>query len=298
MVRSAAVATVVTMMGLSAFAESRPSNETRERREGSTNIRRDGATEHSEARAEPRSERPSRNGSIERGERRERVGEPRSDRGSSRDSERREGIRNREDDSREEHRGSVDRRQARGGDRDWDRNRGDDSRHGGSWRNDRRYDRDHRGGHHGNRTPYYAHGRISRMHRHGSGWRVWVLGAPYPFFVPGHHYRHDRFRVGLSIHLGGYYNPRGYYDYYDGYSDSRYSRGEIRGTVESVDRRRDTFVVRNEETGSFVTVINRDRRRDLRVGDYVEISGDWTRSGLFTAYDVDLLDDRYARYDD
>lgn len=34
----------------------------------------------------------------------------------------------------------------------------------------------------------------------------------------------------------------------------------------------------------------RDRRRDVRAGDYVEVSGDWTRSGVFTAYDVDLLD--------
>ena len=110
------------------------------------------------------------------------------------------------------------------------------------------------------------------------------------------HWRADRFRIGVSINLGGYYNPGGYYDYYDGY-DRGYSRGDLRGTVESVDYRRDTFVVRNDATGSFVTVAMRDRgRNDVRQGDYVELSGDWTRSGIFQAYDVDILDyDRYRR---
>lgn len=124
--------------------------------------------------------------------------------------------------------------------------------------------------------------------------------------------------MGLNISLGGYYNPLGYYDYYDGYD--RYdsyggygggydgyraydgyrgggssSRGELRGTVESVDRGRNTFVVRNDATGSFVTVVMRDRGERVRAGDYVELSGDWTRSGLFEAYDVDQVDDEDRR---
>ena len=101
----------------------------------------------------------------------------------------------------------------------------------------------------------------------------------------------------MTIGLGGWYNPLGYYDYYDTYVYDRYdsravSRGEIRGTVESIDERSDTFVIRNEATGSFVTVEvrGRERLRDLRPGDYVEISGDWVRSGIFRAYDIDLLE--------
>jgi hypothetical protein len=114
----------------------------------------------------------------------------------------------------------------------------------------------------------------------------------YPFFVPVAYYRADRFRIGLAIQLGGYYNPAGYYDYYGG---NAYSRGDLRGVVESVDYRHDTFVIRNDATGSFVTVVMRDRRDNVRPGDYVELSGDWTRRGVFQAYDVDLIDDGYRR---
>jgi hypothetical protein len=191
-----------------------------------------------------------------------------------------------------------------------DRNRGgdrhDNGRNDGNWRNDNR----NRGGsygnnHYGNRTPYYHNGRVSRVSRWNNGYRVWIGGSPFPFFIPMAHWRNDLFRVGVSIRLGGYYNPLGYYDYYDpyyddnyGYSNRAYARGDLRGTVESVDWRRDTFVIRNEATGSFVTVVARNRREDdnIRPGDYVEISGDWTRSGIFEARDVDLVrDERYER---
>lgn len=179
----------------------------------------------------------------------------------------------------------------------------------GRWRDDRdrgresndRYRRDRDGGNrrdsYRNHTPYRAHGRINDVRRHGNGYRVWIHGAPYPFFVPASYYHRDRFRVGVVISLGGYYNPLGYYDYYnDDYRGGAYSRGELRGTVESVDYRRDTFVIRNEATGSFVTVIVRDRRPDnIRPGDYVEIYGAWSRAGVFSATDVDLLDEGYYR---
>ena len=152
---------------------------------------------------------------------------------------------------------------------------------------DRGYSNDRGRSSSSHRQPYYANGRISRVNPYRGGYHVWVGGARYPFFVPHSYYNRNRFRIGLMINLGGYYNPAGYYDYYDGRS-----RGDLRGTVESVDYRRDTFVVRNDATGSFVTVISRDRRQNLRPGDYVEVEGAWTRSGVFTAYDVDLLDYR------
>ncbi|HEX6086855.1 MAG TPA: hypothetical protein VF266_20165 [Thermoanaerobaculia bacterium] len=168
-----------------------------------------------------------------------------------------------------------------------------------SWRNN---DNNHRGynnrgynnrGHNSGR-PYYHRGPVTRYSRYGGGYRVWVGGAPYPFYVPLSHWRHDRFRVGLVINLGGWYRD-GYYDYYDGYDYRATSRGDLRGVVESVDYRRDTFVVRNEASGSFVTVVARDRRaRDVRPGDYVELSGSWTRGGLFSAYDVDYIDRDYS----
>lgn len=119
------------------------------------------------------------------------------------------------------------------------------------------------------------------MHRYGHGYRIWIDGAHYPFFIPSAYYHHDRFRVGLSIRLGGYYNTGGYYDYYDGAS-----AGTLIGVVESVDYRRGTFVIRNDATGSFVTVVMTGRSFDVRPGDYVRLSGDWTRSGVFQAYDI------------
>jgi hypothetical protein len=187
-------------------------------------------------------------------------------RGGNRGSERRDGDRGRDD-----------------------YRRGDNSRNGrddrrGDGRDDRRYERNDRRQHH---QPYYAKGRVSRVDRYRDGYRVYVGGARYPFYVPSRHYHRDRFRVGVLINIGGIYNRDGYYDYYDGRS---ISRGDIRGVVESVDRRRDTFVIRNEASGSFVTVISADRRRNVRPGDYVELYGDWSRNGIFRARDIDLID--------
>lgn len=187
--------------------------------------------------------------------------------------------------------------------RNGDRYRNNDSRNrsrgNDRYRNDHRSRNDHR---YGNRQPYHARGRVSRYQRYGGGYRVWVHGAPYPFYVPLSHWRHDRFRVGLFVSLGGYYNPLGYYDYWDGYRDGVYNSGyrahseaDFRGVVESVDYRRDTFVVRNDDTGNFITVVMRDRREALpRAGDYIAVRGDWTTRGYFHAYDVDFLD--YDRY--
>ena len=191
-------------------------------------------------------------------------------------------------------RGTYDRSRVdnRRGDRGTYQGRTGIDRRNDGWRGGSRGSGSYNRGSYGNRQHYYTNGRISRISRYGGGFRIWIVGAPYPFFVPEAYYYRNHFRVGLSIGIGGYYNPLGYYDYYDGRD---YSSGDIRGVVESVDYRRDTFVVRNEATGSFVTVEMRDRRGDVRPGDYVEVSGDWTRSGVFVAYDVDFVDDGYRR---
>lgn len=181
-------------------------------------------------------------------------------------------------------RGEIRREGVR--DRD-DRGRRDDSRNVRYERRDERRDGRRDGRSYDNREPHYARGRVSRVERYGAGYRVWVGGERYPFFVPSRHYRRDRFRVGVVINLGGYYNPAGYYDYYDG---GRYSsRYGLRGVVERVDRRRDAFVLRDRSTGRFVTVVSREPLRRMRRGDYVEVDGEWTRRGVFRAYDVDLI---------
>ena len=308
---------LAAMLGTSAFAESRPSNETRRRGDASSTVRRERSTEARRGdasvsrnsgrapagRVEARGQSGRGSGSASNDRNRSGQTYERNDRnrsGSAESSRRSDANRG----SSESYRRSDGNRSSgsnRNGDNrgngNWDRNRSGSSRGGndtyrrGDSRSNGRYDSNRS---YGNRQHYQHRGRISNYARYGNGYRVWIVGAPYPFYIPLSYWHRDRFRIGLTIGLGGYYNPGGYYDYYDGYDDgynrAAASRGELRGVVESVDYRRDTFVVRNDATGSFVTVVMRDRQREVRAGDYVEVSGDWTRSGVFTAYDVDLLD--------
>ncbi len=157
----------------------------------------------------------------------------------------------------------------------------------------------------GGRRSYSYQGRVTRCERYNGGYRVW-LGSGYPFFISDDSYRHFPIRVGLSIRLGGYWNPLGYYDAYDYgvYHGGAYDTGgDLRGLVESVDYRRGTLVLRDDISGSFVTTVLRGRDYrlgELREGDYVTLTGEWSRNGVFNAYNVaDLRDGRYDdRYDE
>lgn len=310
--RFAAAVAVASLVGASAFAESRPANETRGRvRDRVVERNRSAGRNESPNRAraaessiEVRGNRSS-GGRIERDRSREtqsreayrqRSGSSNNNRDASRNNngriERDRTRDSRNSDSRTY--GNRDRSRNNGTWRDSSRGRNNDSRSRGTYR-DGRYRDNGRYGRYGNRAPFRHSGRVHRVYPYGGGYRVWLTGCNYPFYIPSSYYHRSRFRVGLTVVLGGYYNSRGYYDYYDGYDDGYYSartsRGELRGVVESVDYRRETFVVRNEATGSFVTVVMRDRGRDpVRAGDYVELGGDWTRSGLFEAYRVDIVD--------
>ena len=291
---------MTALVGASAFAESRPSNETRARR--------------SESRVEVRGERVERNrasgGRIERDRSQDRssrndtaVTSPSRSRGS-RDSARSRNDGYRESDRYRDSSRSTsndryrDNNRTRNNDRygSNDRYRGNNDRYRGrndGYRNNSRYNGN---GSSRYRQTFHHSGRVHRVYPYGGGYRVWLTGCQYPFYIPSAYYHRDRFRIGLTIALGGFYNSRGYYDYYDDYDRDRYydvntSRGQLRGVVESVDYRRETFVVRNEATGSFVTVAHNDRGRDpVRAGDYVELGGDWTRSGVFDAYRVEIVD--------
>ncbi len=173
------------------------------------------------------------------------------------------------------------------------------------------------GWHGGSRAPYRAHervssyGRVDRYERSRNGYRVWIGGGLFPIFIPFEHWRLHPLRVGINIRFGGYWDPLGYwsvYDYapYDGYYNggynggyygnvysSGYTSGSIRGVVESIDYRRGTLVLNDDISRQFVTVtMPRDRSMDdVREGDYVEFSGDWTRGGIFNAYRLDRLDE-------
>jgi len=155
---------------------------------------------------------------------------------------------------------------------------------------------------------FYREGRISRIEHWNGGYRIWLGGVDYPFFVPAARFSLFPWRVGLSIHIGGIWNPLGYYDYYDGdpyaygYAPAYApgivaTSGYLRGVVDNIDYRRGSMVIRDDASGNFVTVMmrNDDPRFDsLRPGDYVDLSGDWVR-GYFEAYRVDSVDDGYYR---
>lgn len=140
-------------------------------------------------------------------------------------------------------------------------------------------------------------GRVNRVERYNGGFRVWVGGAQYPFFIGADRWSRFPLRVGLNVSLGGYWDPLGYYNVYNVGSYAYSTGGDIRGVVESVDDRSGTAVLRDDVSGSFVTVLlrgNDPRLGDLRTGDYVDLSGAWSRAGVFAA--VNVADMRPAGY--
>ncbi len=160
---------------------------------------------------------------------------------------------------------------------------------------------------------FFGEGRITRIVPFRDGHRVFIDGWRFPFFVPFHRFRLSRFRVGLFIRFGAFYNPFGFYSVYNvgwpsypysypayyvsrPYYDDRpaYTAGEVHGIVESVDFRRGTIVIDDDISRRFVTVtMPRDRSvDDIRAGDYVEFSGDWTSRGVFLAYRLERFEQR------
>ena len=283
-------AAVAALMGTSAFADSRHHDETRgDNRGGDRGSARQQPVERSTQNWDRGRSNDSR--SSDRGRSNDNRGFDRGRSNDNRGFDRSNADRNRESNSR----GNVteNRNRDRGRSENFYRDNNRSFRGNGSFRNDRRG------------APSYYNGRIDRFERWNGGFRVYLGGAPFPFFVPEAYFRSHGLRIGLSLRLGGYYNPLGYYDYYDGpYYDGAYdgayygsgpvASGDLRGVVESVDYRRGTIVLRDDISGNFVTSVMRGRDRvldSLRPGDYVVLAGDWVRGGVFEAYRADLLND-------
>ncbi|HEV8431765.1 MAG TPA: hypothetical protein VGR95_00015 [Thermoanaerobaculia bacterium] len=281
------VGAATMLIGTSAFAESRHSRETERSgdRGGRTNVERRSTEQRSTAPTYQRNETRSWNNNNRSYDRNNNY-----NRNETRSYDR-SNDRNR----------TYDRNRSFEGNRSYDRNRGYEN-HG----YDRNRGYENRSFERNRGNAFYHDGRISRIEHWNGGYRVWFGGFGYPFFVPEARFRLFNWRVGLSVHLGGYWNPLGYYDYYDGvdpyYTNGYYApnvatSGYVRGVVESVDYRRGSMVIRDDASGSFVTILMRgdDPRFDsLRNGDYVSVSGDWVR-GYFQAYRVDNVDDGYYR---
>jgi hypothetical protein len=318
---------IAALVGTSAFAESRHSDAT-ERDHGRESSghrdhvdRRDrsGSQNQTQERRDTNTTAPE---TYQRGETRNNGGtwsrgETRRD-DTQRDETRNNGAWNRNEDRNNN--GARNRNDSRNNDGTWNRN--ESRNNNGTWnrnetrndrsqaeayRNNRGYDRSQT--YRNNRPSYdnrgrrsdFAEGRISRYQHERGGYRVWLDRGRFPVWIPEARIGlFPRLRVGLSIRFGGYYDPLGYLDAYDYYNDGyygggAYSSGLLRGIVETVDYRRGTMVVRDDVSGSFVTTLIRDRRLEsLRPGDYVEVAGDWTRSGLFEGLRLeDVRDGRY-----
>ena len=303
---------IATLVGASAFAESRPLNTTDDSRSTQAYARRDDR---------------GRNHSSDRHDTRSNTRSDRRDQGRPQAQVDRSGDRGRaqSDVYRNTDRSRTQNDVYRNGDRG--RTQSETFRNGGAERfqsNAYRNGGNERSQSYGNRSSISAFdsrgrqsmsfgGRISRFSHERGGYRVWVDGGRFPLWIPEARISlFPRLRVGLSLRVGGYYDPLGFieaYDYYDGYGAGGYgaggygsvgygaggygaggygaggySSGVLRGVVETVDYRRGTMVLRDDVSGNFVTAIIRDRRLEsLRPGDYAEISGDWNRSGVFEA---------------
>jgi hypothetical protein len=163
---------------------------------------------------------------------------------------------------------------------------------------------------------FFGRGRIDRIVPFHGGFRVWLGGWGYPFFVPYRFWNPWRFRVGLFVGFNCFYDPLGYYSVYDPYyypypppavygpqvyrdggdyrDNSAYGGTVVRGTVQSVDLPRDTMWVNDEVTHRVITVLMPPDRQlnTVRVGDYVEVSGDWQSDGVFDAHALDRYEPR------
>ena len=142
-------------------------------------------------------------------------------------------------------------------------------------------------------------GRISSFSRENNGYRV-RLDRGQSFFVPESYYRsHNRnFGIGVSINLGGIFRGGDIYVDAGGYPVNAgygaYDNGYIRGVIDRVDYRTGIAWLRDDASGHLIEAdmratgqYSRIDARDLRPGDFVELSGQWVRGNIFAVTQVD-----------
>jgi hypothetical protein len=175
------------------------------------------------------------------------------------------------------------------------------------------YGRGGGGNFYNNGSRFYGRGRVDRVVPFHGGYNVYLGGWGYPFFVPYRFWDPFRFRIGLFVGFNAFYDPLGYYSVYgwpgypgyypppvytagptvyrDGNSDYDNNSNVLSGTVESIDLHTGTIVVIDERSNRRTTALlpPRDRRvDDIRVGDYIELSGSWVRGRNYD-FDSDTL---------
>ena len=186
---------------------------------------------------------------------------------------------------------------------DWNRNNNtnnDRSGQGSYQRDDGNRSNDHNSYRENERVN--ATGKVTSFNRERDGYRV-QLDRGQSFWVPQAKFgnRTRDLRVGVSITLGGIFRggsiyadavswPDEYGAYDRGYGNG-YDRGFVRGVVDRVDYRTGTIWLRDAASGRIITadVDGRSAIRSLRRGEYVELSGQWIRGGVFDVARIDNI---------
>jgi hypothetical protein len=164
-------------------------------------------------------------------------------------------------------------------------------------------------------------GRVSRYEHERGGYRIWLGGSAYPYWVPESYFFGRHLGIGLDLRFGGifrdgavyvdalgwpgdaYYSDPYYYDsgaYVGTYSVGTYDNGVrgvdngVRGVVDGLDFRAGLLYVRDDASRRVIAVDMRrvDRRYsnvdfgDLHPGDRVSIGGAWIGDGTFAAASI------------
>lgn len=145
-------------------------------------------------------------------------------------------------------------------------------------------------------------GKVTSFSRERDGYRVQLDRGTHSFWVPQSTFgsRARDLRAGVSITLGGVFRSGSIFvdavSWPDRGGYNGYDRGFVRGVVDRVDYRSGTVWLRDDATGRIITadVDGRSAIRSLRRGEYVELTGQWIRGGVFDVARIDNV--RGRRY--
>jgi len=176
----------------------------------------------------------------------------------------------------------------------------------GTWRDDQVRGEEARA-YHRDDDRVTAEGRITRVIRERGGFRIELDRGRDSYWVPEGRLGGRDLSIGLAVRIRGIFRgdivvvddlgyPDGGYAYGDGRDYRDYRDREVRGIIDRVNYRLGYLILR-ERDGDVIKVdmrpVNRARREpdidDLRRGDAIAISGDWTRDGLFRAERIDRI---------
>ena len=141
-------------------------------------------------------------------------------------------------------------------------------------------------------------GRITSFSPDRDGYRV-QLDHGNSFWIPSSRLgnRARDLRIGVSISLGGIFREGMInvdavsWPGVSGY-DNGVHQGYVSGVVESIDYRSGVLMLRDDTSGRVIEVDMprmQGRSVDLRLGDYVTLSGNWAPGNVFAAYRIDAV---------